>query len=84
MWASRENAYEPAALALGRVPRRSLDFLLGRISARLDRCVANGFDGVEMDVVDEFSNRTGLAISSDTQLLYNTAPRGHLADERSA
>jgi hypothetical protein len=46
--------------------------------------VANGFDGVEMDVVDEFSNRTGLAISSDTQLLYNTAPRGHLADERSA
>jgi hypothetical protein len=25
----------------------------GRISARLDRCVASGFDGVEMDVVDE-------------------------------
>jgi hypothetical protein len=49
------------------------DFLLGRMSARLDRCVANGFDGVEMDVVDEFSNRTGLPISADTQLLYNTA-----------
>ncbi len=49
------------------------DFLLGRMSARLDRCVANGFDGVEMDVVDEWANKTGLSISPDTQLLYNTA-----------
>ena len=48
-------------------------FILGRISARLDRCVANGFDGVEMDVVDAWSNRTGLTISADTQLLFNTA-----------
>jgi Glycoside-hydrolase family GH114 len=49
------------------------DFILGRIAARLDRCVANGFDGVEMDVVDAWSNRTGLTISPDTQLLFNTA-----------
>jgi hypothetical protein len=48
-------------------------FILGQISARLDRCVANGFDGVEMDVVDAYSNRTGLTISADTQLLFNTA-----------
>jgi hypothetical protein len=48
-------------------------FILGRIGARLDRCVANGFDGVEMDVVDGFSNRTGLTITADTQLLFNTA-----------
>jgi hypothetical protein len=48
-------------------------FILGRIAARLDRCVANGFDGVEMDVVDAFSNRTGLTITPDTQLLFNTA-----------
>src|SRR5207253_3239238 len=34
-------------------------FILGEISKRLDRCVANGFDGVEMDVVDAWSNRTG-------------------------
>jgi hypothetical protein len=49
------------------------DFILSRIGARLDRCVANGFDGVEMDVVDAWSNRTGLTISADTQLLFNTA-----------
>ncbi len=49
------------------------DFILGRIANRLDRCVANGFDGVEMDVVDAWSNRTGLTISADTQLLFNTA-----------
>ena len=53
--------------------RGQRDFLLGRMSVRLDRCVANGFDGVEFDVVDEWANRTGLAISGDTQLLYNTA-----------
>jgi Glycoside-hydrolase family GH114 len=48
-------------------------FILGQIAARLDRCVADGFDGVEMDVVDAFSNRTGLTITPDTQLLFNTA-----------
>jgi hypothetical protein len=49
------------------------DFILGEISKRLDRCKALGFDGVEMDVVDAWSNRTGLTISPDTQLLFNTA-----------
>src|SRR5436190_7457997 len=53
--------------------RGQRDFILGRIGARLDRCVANGFDGVEMDVVDAWSNNTGLTISPDTQLLFNTA-----------
>jgi Glycoside-hydrolase family GH114 len=53
--------------------RGQRDFILDRIGARLDHCVANGFDGVEMDVVDTWSNRTGLTISGDTQLLFNTA-----------
>ena len=48
-------------------------FILSEISKRLDRCAANGFDGVEMDVVDAWSNRTGLTITGDTQLLFNTA-----------
>jgi hypothetical protein len=48
-------------------------FILGEISARLDHCRQDGFDGVEMDVVDAWSNRTGLTISGDTQLLFNTA-----------
>jgi hypothetical protein len=49
------------------------DFILSEIGKRLDRCVANRLDGVEMDVVDAFSNRTGLTVSADTQLLFNTA-----------
>jgi Glycoside-hydrolase family GH114 len=49
------------------------NFILGQISARLDHCVTDGFDGVEMDVVDAWSNRTGLTITPDTQLLFNTA-----------
>ena len=48
-------------------------FILNQIAARLDRCKAVGFDGVEMDVVDAWSNRTGLTITADTQLLFNTA-----------
>ena len=48
-------------------------FILGQIGARLDRCVADRFDGLEMDVVDAWSNRTGLTITPDTQLLFNTA-----------
>jgi hypothetical protein len=48
-------------------------FILSEIGKRVDRCVADGFDGVEMDVVDAYSNRTGLTISPDTQLLFNTA-----------
>ena len=51
----------------------SATFILGQIGARLDRCVADRFDGVEMDVVDAWSNRTGLTITPDTQLLFNTA-----------
>jgi Glycoside-hydrolase family GH114 len=53
--------------------RGQRDFILGRIGARLDHCVADGFDGVEMDVVDAWSNRTGLTITADTQLLFNSA-----------
>jgi hypothetical protein len=49
------------------------DFILGQISQRLDHCKTDGFDGVEMDVVDAWSNRTGLTITPDTQLLFNTA-----------
>jgi endo-alpha-1,4-polygalactosaminidase (GH114 family) len=48
-------------------------FILAEISKRLDHCRTDGFDGVEMDVVDAWSNRTGLTISGDTQLLFNTA-----------
>ena len=53
--------------------RGQRNFILSQVGNRLDRCVANHFDGVEMDVVDAYSNRTGLTISADTQLLFNSA-----------
>ena len=48
-------------------------FILGRVAARLARCKAAGFDAVEFDNVDGYSNDTGRPISEATQLLFNTA-----------
>lgn len=41
------------------------------MDARLDMCRAKGFDGVELDNVDGFSNKTGFPLSSDDQIFYN-------------
>ena len=49
------------------------DFILSEVAKRVDRCKADGFDAVEFDNVDAYQNRTGLTISADTQLLFNTA-----------
>ena len=49
------------------------DFILSEVGKRVDGCVANGFDAVEFDNVDAYQNKTGLTISSDTQLLFDTA-----------
>lgn len=49
------------------------DFILSQVGRRVDRCKAVGFDAVEFDNVDAYQNKTGLSISSDTQLLLNTA-----------
>ena len=48
-------------------------FILGRVAARLARCRAAGFDAVEFDNVEGYSNDTGRPISEATQLLFNTA-----------
>jgi hypothetical protein len=48
-------------------------FILGRVAARLARCKAAGFDAVEFDNVEGYSNDTGRPISEATQLLFNTA-----------
>ncbi|HLY37574.1 MAG TPA: endo alpha-1,4 polygalactosaminidase [Candidatus Binatia bacterium] len=49
------------------------DFLLGIVTTRIDRCVADGFDAVEFDNVDGYANDTGLPFSEATQLLFDTA-----------
>jgi hypothetical protein len=52
--------------------------VLGPImEARLDLCKSKGFDGVEFDNVDGFSNRTGFPLTYEDQLNYNT----YLANE---
>ena len=53
--------------------RGQRDFILGMIGARVDRCKADGFDAVEYDNVEAYNNKTGLKITADTQLLFNTA-----------
>lgn len=46
--------------------------LLGPIMlARLDLCAAKGFDGVEFDNVDGYSNSTGFPLSTQDQRRYN-------------
>lgn len=47
---------------------RQIDSLAPVLSARLDLCAKKGFDGVEPDNVDGFSNETGFAISATDQI----------------
>ncbi len=47
--------------------------ILGPImQARMDQCAAKGFDGVEFDNVDGYTNNTGFPLTAADQLTYNT------------
>jgi hypothetical protein len=50
---------------------RRLDVLGPIISARVDMCVSKGFDILEPDNVDGYSNRTGFPLTYQDQLIYN-------------
>jgi hypothetical protein len=50
---------------------RRLDLLGPIMEARLDLCKAKGFDGVEPDNVDGYTNDTGFPLNSADQLAYN-------------
>ena len=58
---------------------RRLDVLGPILVDRLDLCAAKGFDGVEFDNVDGYSNRTGFALSRADQLAFDKwlAARAH-------
>lgn len=49
------------------------------MQARIDRCDRKGFDGIEFDNVDAYSNDTGFALTAHHQLRYNVwlANRAH-------
>lgn len=50
---------------------RRLDMLKPIMARRLDLCKAKGFDGVEADNIDGYSNPTGFGLRGSHQLLYN-------------
>jgi endo-alpha-1,4-polygalactosaminidase (GH114 family) len=60
---------------------RRLDVLLPLIGARMDVCRDKGFDAVEGDNVDGYSNDTGFDLSPEDQLSFNQAV-ARLAHER--
>jgi hypothetical protein len=51
---------------------RNLAVLGPIMQARLDLCKAKGFDGVEFDNIDGYTNSTGFPLTAQDQLTYNT------------
>jgi len=52
---------------------RRLDVLLPIMGDRFDQCRAKGFDGVEPDNVDAYSNRSGFPLTAADQIRFNQA-----------
>ncbi len=50
---------------------RQIDQLAPIMRARLDTCQAKGFDGLEPDNIDSYTNDTGFSLSYQDQLDYN-------------
>jgi hypothetical protein len=50
---------------------RRIDVLGPIMSARFDQCKANGFDAIEPDNIDGYTNDTGFDLSYQDQLTYN-------------
>jgi hypothetical protein len=57
---------------------RQTGILLPIMEARVAKCQQAGFDGVEWDTVDGYTNRTGFPLTAADQLFYN-ASLGNLA-----
>lgn len=51
---------------------RQLSILGPIMQARMDLCKSKGFDGVEFDNVDGYTNKSGFPLTSNDQLTYNT------------
>jgi glycosyl hydrolase family 114 len=52
---------------------RQTSILFPILDARVAKCAQAGFDGVEWDNVDGFSNRTGFPLTAADQLFYNAS-----------
>ncbi len=51
---------------------RRIDLLAPIMRARFDQCQAKGFDGIEPDNVDGYTNDTGFPLTYQDQIAYNT------------
>jgi hypothetical protein len=60
---------------------RQTSVLIPIMAARADKCRQAGFDGVEWDNVDGYSNRSGFPLTAADQLAYNTT-LANLAHQR--
>ena len=52
---------------------RQLSVLQPILEARMDLCRSNGFDGIELDNVDGYTNDTGFPLTAADQLAFNRA-----------
>jgi hypothetical protein len=52
---------------------RQTSVLLPIMDARVTKCAQAGFDGVEWDNVDGFSNKSGFPLTANDQLFYNAS-----------
>jgi hypothetical protein len=52
---------------------RQTSILLPIMEARVQKCRTAGFDGVEWDNVDGYSNRTGFPLTANDQLVYDAS-----------
>jgi len=50
---------------------RRIDLLAPILRARLDQCAKKGFDGVEPDNIDGYTNNTGFPLTYQDQLKFN-------------
>ena len=51
---------------------RQIDLLAPIMRARFDQCQAKGFDGIEPDNIDGYTNDTGFPLTYQHQISYNT------------
>ncbi len=77
-WRPDADRYPASVLGRGNgwpgerwVDIRRLDVLAPILSARLDMCSAKGFDAVEPDNIDGYSNASGFPLTYDDQLMFN-------------
>jgi hypothetical protein len=79
-WRPDASAYPAGVLAHSNgwpgerwVDIRQIDVLRPILEARADKCVEAGFDAIDWDNVDGYTNNTGLPLTGADQLAFNTA-----------